>query len=142
MATKRPFHCRQVISEEIALETSGVRWDLGSTCIQESIKILDEDTLALSNLPCLRRIILGSEKLHAHLLPDCLDTIWHLVAEMQWKTMFYRILQCRQRNAVRISMAGHHVNRVYSAIGSRSDDTTSDSPGLHARVRISSQRAE
>ena len=38
--------------------------------------------------------------------------------------MLYRILQRGQRNAVRISMAGRHTNRAYSAIDSRSEDAT------------------
>ena len=47
MATKRPFHCSQGISEKIALETLSVGWELGSTCIRRSIKIFNDDTTSI-----------------------------------------------------------------------------------------------
>ena len=37
MATKRPFHCRQGINEEIALETPGVGWDSGKSLNEEIV---------------------------------------------------------------------------------------------------------
>ena len=114
MATRRPFHCRQGISEEITLETSGVGWDLGSTCIQRRIKILNEDTTSIVKIAVSKEGSYSDQRsTTVYLLPDYLDTIGHSVAEVQRETMLYRILQCGRRNAVRISMAGRYAKSGY-----------------------------
>lgn len=108
-----------------ALETSGVGWDLGSVCIQRSIKILNKDIASIVKLAVSKEgSYFDQRSTTAYFLPNCLDTIRHPVAETQWETMLCRILQRGQRNAVRISLACRHTNRACSAIDSRSEDAS------------------